>query len=326
MSRTLLLAVDPSELPEGVDARLRAAAGGMRVLVTGERAAMEAALDDVEIAAGFAPRDLLQRMPRLRWLQLWSAGADWLPRVPELAERDDLVVTSAVGIHAVQIGEHVFALLLALVRDLPDAIRAQDAHEWRRLDGPAGALRVRELYDRTLLVVGVGAIGARVAELGRAFGMRVIGVRRHPEHAVPGVERMVGPDALAEVVGEADAVVVTLPRTVETEGTFDEALLGRMKRGALLVNIGRGGTIDERALARALTEGRLGGAGLDVTEQEPLPADAPLWDAPNLVITSHYAGLTPRYHERAVALFLDNLRRYGAGEPLRNVVDKRLGA
>ncbi len=324
---TLLLAVDPNELPAGAEAELRAAAGGRRLLLTSDPEAMEAVLDDVEIAAGLGPHDLLARMPRLRWLQLWSAGADWLPRRhPELVERDDLTVTSAVGIHAIQIGEHVFALLLALVRDLPEAVRAQDEHRWRRAGHDDGGVRVRELYDMTLLAVGVGAIGARVAELGRAFGMRVVGVRRHPEQSVPGVERMVGPGALAAVVAEADAVVVTLPRTAETAGTFDDALLRRMKAGALIVNVGRGGTIDEPALIDALREGRLGGAGLDVTEQEPLPPDSPLWDAPNVLVTSHYAGLTPRYHERALALFLDNLRRYDAGEPLRNVVDKRLGA
>ena len=178
---------------------------------------------------------------------------------------------------------------------------------------------------KTMLLVGVGAIGRRTAHLAAAFGMRVWGIRRNPGRAVEGVERMGDMSRLHDWLPEADFVVLTAPLTPETRHMFDEAALRRMKPTAYLVNIGRGGTVDEAALVRGLQEGWLTGAGLDVFEQEPLPADSPLWKMPNVIITAHYSGATPEYHHRAMAIFLDNLRRYVQGEELRNVVDKRLG-
>jgi phosphoglycerate dehydrogenase-like enzyme len=316
----LLLAIEPERLPEGVEARVRADAPEYEVVVTRDRDEVLRRAGEIEIVMGFPPRDLLAGMPRLAWFQQWAAGADWLRDHPELADAA-FTLTSAVGIHAVQIGEHVFAGLLALARELPAAVLAQHERRWHGFND----VEPFELFEKNLLVVGVGAIGGRVAELGRAFGMRVTGVRRHPERATAGVERMVGPAELDAELAEADAVVLTVPLTDETQGLLDAERIGRMKPGAVLVNIGRGGTVDEAALAAALTEGRLRGAVLDVFETEPLPAGSPLWGAPHLLVTAHYAGATPRYGERAMALALDNLARYRAGEPLRNVVDKRLG-
>ncbi len=316
----LLLAIEPSRLPEGVEERLRAAAPELELVVGRDRQAIADRAAEIEVVIGFPPRDLLASMPKLRWFQQWAAGADWLRGHPDLVAAD-FTLTSAVGIHAVQIGEHVMACLLALAREIPEAVRAQDEHRWRDFN----QVTPFELYEKELLVLGVGAIGARVAELGHALGMRVTGVRRDPTRGVAGVARMLGPDALDEVLPDSDAVVVTVPLTNETRGMLDATRIGRMKGGAVLVNIGRGGTLDEVALAEALRQGRLRGAALDVFEREPLPPDDPLWDAPNLLITGHYAGATPRYGERAMALALDNLRRYVAGQPLRNVVDKRRG-
>jgi len=155
--------------------------------------------------------------------------------------------------------------------------------------------------------------------------MRVLGVRRDATVGAPGVEAMVGPNRLLDLLPEADFLVLTVPLTHETQGMIRERELRAMKPTAYVVNIGRGGTIQEDGLVRALREGWIAGAGLDVFEAEPLPEDSPLWAMDNVIITSHYAGLTPRYHERAMGIFMDNLRRYQAGEPLRNVVDKRLG-
>ena len=316
----LLLAIERERLPAGVEERLRAAAPEYELLVTRDRDEVRARAEDIEIIIGFPPRELLTAMPRLAWFQQWAAGADWLRRHPELVEAD-FTLTSAVGIHAVQIGEHVFAMLLALARELPDAVLAQRERRWRGFD----RAHPFELFDKELLVLGVGAIGGRVAELGKAFGMRVTGLRRNPEKAAAGVDRMVGPDALDEVLPGADAVVLTVPLTDETRNLLSGERIGRMKAGAVLVNIGRGGTVDEDALAAALADGRLRGAALDVFDTEPLPPTSPLWGLPNLLITSHYAGATPRYGERAMALALENLQRYIAGEPLKNVVDKKLG-
>ncbi|MEJ2292994.1 MAG: D-2-hydroxyacid dehydrogenase [Deinococcales bacterium] len=316
----LLLAIERERVPQGVEERLRAAAPAYELLVTRDRDEVRARAGEIEIIIGFPPRELLTAMPNLKWYQQWAAGADWLRRHPELAEAD-FTLTSAVGIHAVQIGEHVFATLLALARELPAAVLAQRERRWRGFD----RARPFELFDKDLLVLGVGAIGGRVAELGKAFGMRVTGLRRNPSKAAEGVDRMVGLDALDEVLPEADVVVLTVPLTDETRDLLSAERIGRMKPGAVLVNIGRGGTVDEQALAAALADGRLRGAALDVFETEPLPPGSPLWGLPNLLITSHYAGATPRYGERAMALALDNLQRYVAGEPLKNVVDKKLG-
>jgi len=316
----LLLAIEPERLPEGVEARLRADAPEYEVLVTRDRDEVRRHAGEIEIVIGFPPRELLTAMPKLAWFQQWAAGADWLRRHPELVDAD-FTLTSAVGIHAVQIGEHVFAGLLALARELPAAVLAQRERRWHGFND----VGTFELFEKNLLVVGVGAIGARVAELGRAFGMHVTGVRRHPDRGAAGVERMVGPEGLDDALADADAVVLTVPLTDETRGLLDARRIAAMRRGAVLVNIGRGGTVDEAALAAALADGRLRGAALDVFETEPLPATSPLWGVPNLLVTAHYAGATPRYGERAMALALENLARYRAGEPLKNVVDKRLG-
>ena len=176
-----------------------------------------------------------------------------------------------------------------------------------------------------MVLVGIGAIGERTAKVASGLEMRVLGVRRHPNVSAPGVEAMVGPDQLLSLLPQADFVVLTVPLTDETRHMIGETELRSMKPTAYLVNIGRGGTIDEEALIRALQEGRIAGAGLDVFETEPLPESSPLWDMDNVIVTSHYAGLTPLYNERALSIFLDNLRRYRAGEPLHNVVDKELG-
>lgn len=321
MARIILFDFEPGTFSEAQLAQVQALAPEMQILVTRDRAQIEAALDEIEIAVGGFPHDLLPRARNLRWYQQWVAGADWLLHHPEAADLD-FVLTSASGVHPIQIAEHVFAMLLAFARRLCRTVRAQERHEWihhSRMND------LFELHGKTMVLAGVGAIGARVAGVAGAFGMRVLGVRRNPEQGAPGVEAMFGPDRLLDVLPEADFVVLILPLTHETRHVIGERELRAMKPTAYLVNVGRGGLVDERVLVRALQEGWIAGAGLDVFETEPLPADSPLWDMENVIITPHYAGLTPHYHERALAIFLDNLRRYRAGEPLRNVVDKRLG-
>ncbi len=176
-----------------------------------------------------------------------------------------------------------------------------------------------------MLLIGVGAIGERTAKIAAAFDMHVIGMRRNASLAVSGIERMVRPDQLLDVLPEADFVVITAPLTPETRHMIDKRAFDAMKPTAYIVNIGRGATIVEPDLIDALQNGSIAGAGLDVFEQEPLPEDSPLWGMENVIITSHYSGLTPEYDARAIEIFLDNLNRYQAGEPLRNVIDKRLG-
>jgi phosphoglycerate dehydrogenase-like enzyme len=315
-----LLCFDPEEFNHAYVAQVEAFLPGTRVVVTRHQATIEAALDEVEIAAGWFPPELLGRAPRLRWVQQWGAGVDWLLRFPKAADMPFLL-TNASGVHAIPISEHIMGMLLMFARGLHSAVRAQNQREWWR----PHHRDVFELSGKTMLLVGVGAIGARTAELAVAHGMRVEGIRRNQPANVAGVAAMYAPHQLRERLAHADAVVLTVPLSRETQGLIGAPELAAMKPTAYLINIGRGATVDEAALVAALRAGRIAGAGLDVFAEEPLPATSPLWDMENVILTAHYSGNTPAYNERAMAIFLDNLRRFVAGEPLHNLVDKHAG-
>lgn len=271
-------------------------------------------------SGGSAADPFLAQAPDLRWIQTSSAGVDGICS-SALRARPEITLTAARGIHGDQMAEHTLALLLALTRSLPTFLRQQARREWKRHALP-------EMRGRTLLVVGYGTIGRSIARLGRAVGLHVVGVRRrgeaHGEDPVEGV-RVVGPDAMDELLAAADYVVLTLPLTAETQGLFDAARLARMRVGAYLVNVGRGPVVDEEALARAVTDGPLGGAALDVFAEEPLPPQSPLWDLPNVIVTPHVAAASPRYFEQVMNVFAQNLERFLSGEPLRHVVDVARG-
>lgn len=316
----ILITLEASRISEEQIAQIRAAAPEMKIVQTQDQQEIESLLDEIEIVVGDLPRDLLPRAKALRWMQQWGAGADWLMRYPE-AQELDFVLTNASGVHAIPITEHIFAFLFSLGRGFHKAMRGQIERQWRKLSSDD----LYELPDKTMVLIGVGAIGEQTARIADALNMRVIGVRRDPSVGAPGVERMVGNDQLLEVLPEADFVVVTVPLTQETEKMIGERELRAMKSSAYIVNIGRGKVIDQDALIRALREGWIAGAGLDVTDPEPLPEDSPLWEMENVIITAHYSGLTPYYNERALEIFLDNLERYRSGEEMRNVVDKGLG-
>ncbi|MEX2536052.1 MAG: D-2-hydroxyacid dehydrogenase [Trueperaceae bacterium] len=316
----LLLALEPDTLTETQIERVRAIAPNLRVVVSREREEIEELLGEIEVVAGQFPRDLLPKAPRLRWFQQWGAGSDWLLQHPE-AVTADFLLTNASGVHSIPISEHILAFMFAFARALPRAVRDQVEKNWNAPDGSG----VFELADKTMLLIGVGEIGARTARLASALGMRVVGVRHDPSKGAEGVSEMHGTDHLPKLLPHADFVVLTVPLTRETQGMIGEAELHAMKESAYLVNIGRGGTVDEVALVAALQEGWIAGAGLDVFEEEPLPVDSRLWAMENVIVTSHYSGSTPHYDERAFEILLDNLERYQAGEPLRNVVDKRRG-
>ena len=318
---TLLIAFEPGSFTDSEIAQIQSAAPGKRILVTNDREEIEAGLDDVEIAVGGFPPDLLLKAQNLRWFQMWSAGADWLLRYPEAIELD-FVLTSASGLHAIPISEHIFGFLLAFARGLHGSRGTQQRREWPPRDELDP---VFELAGKTMVLVGLGSIGQRTARLASALDMRVLGVRRHPRIDAPFVEAVHGPDALLGLLPEADFLVLAVPHTHETHGMIGEPEFRAMKPTAYLVNIGRGGTVQEPALIRALEEGWIAGAGLDVFETEPLPDDSPLWAMHNVLVTGHYSGHTPHYQVRALDIVLDNLQRYNAGEPMRNVVDKRLG-
>ena len=274
-----------------------------------------ALLEQVEVSFGVPRPEWWTQMRALRWVQASGAGADrWL--VPKAAAHP--AVFTAAHIHAEPIAEHLFALLLAFTRKLLPALHQQAEHRWAGLGDP------EVLSGKTLGLVGVGVIGRRAAELGAAFGMRVLGMRRSGGPA-PHVERMYTPEQKAELLPLCDVLMLTIPLTPRTRCFLGPEEFALLKPGALLFNIGRGKTVDTQALLDALHSGRLAGAGLDVTDPEPLPPNHPLWDAPNVLITPHNSGSQPDYGERAGDYFLANLRRYLAGQPLEGVIDKAEG-
>jgi phosphoglycerate dehydrogenase-like enzyme len=268
----------------------------------------------ISYGGGIAPADWAN-MPCLRWVQLYGAGAE---RILSPEARAHAAVITNAHVHGEAIPEHLFAMLLALTRRLPEALACQRAHQWGKIAG------VDVISGKTLGVMGVGAIGGRVAELARAFRLRVLGLRRSGA-AAPGVARMYTPAEKMAFLAACDYVMAILPLTPETEHTLGAAEFAAMPPGALFFNVGRGKTVDTAALLAALRSGHLGGAGLDVTDPEPLPSDHPLWENPHVIITPHNAGLHPTYAQEVGALFLDNLRRLLAGEPLQSVVDKERG-
>ncbi|MEE8391234.1 MAG: D-2-hydroxyacid dehydrogenase, partial [Anaerolineae bacterium] len=256
--KTILFNFEPGVIPETELARVRTAAPDMRLLVQHDHDEIESVLDEIEIAAAGFPRDLLPKAYNLRWLQQWGAGADWLLRHPEAVELD-FVLTNVSGVHAIPISEHILAFLLAFGRGFHRAMRAQEHREWFSYPQQKG---IFELVGKTMLLLGVGAIGGRTAEIATALGMRVLGVRRDPTVGAPGVETMFGPDQLLELLPEADFVVLTIPLTHETQGMIGEQELHAMKPTAYIVNVGRGGIIQENVLIQALQEGWIAGAGL----------------------------------------------------------------
>ncbi|GCF09367.1 D-2-hydroxyacid dehydrogenase [Dictyobacter arantiisoli] len=286
-----------------------------------------ARLQEAEILCSYwVPQNWRELAPHLRWLQASGAGVDGLRPTGILDAPSEVMVTTAVGIHATTIGEYVFGSMLMFNRSWPEMVRLQERHVW-----PASAnwykLGGRELDGQTLGIIGLGSIGRRIAQLGRAFGMHVIGTRRTVEEGAhdPDIDQLYPMTRLHEMLRQSDYVVLAVPLTPTTEKLIGEPELRALRPHAYLVNVARGGIIDEPQLIRALREGWLAGAGLDVTQQEPLPADSPLFSLPNVILTPHISGDSLQYDRRLTELFAANLRKYRAGEPLHNRYDPARG-
>ncbi len=283
-----------------------------------EAAPSEAELAGADVIIGWqvSPEQLVQA-PRLRWFHAGSAGVEHLD-LHSLREHG-VILTNSRGVSAPNMAEHAIGMMVALARRFPRLMREQAVHSWRDEDTHR---EVRELGEETLLIIGTGEIGSQIASRAAAFGMRVEGLRRRAlAETLPNFARIWLRDELSEALSGADHVVATLPDTPDTRGLLDAAAFAACKPGAMIYNIGRGAVIDTQALVAALQSGHLGGAGLDVTEPEPLPADSPLWDLENVLITAHTSGASPRYWERQEALVSENVARYQDGRPLRNLVD-----
>lgn len=253
--------------------------------------------------------------PRLCWVQSCSSGIGHILSLGLLA--DDVLLTNAAGVHANALAESVLAAILLHAKRIPERIERQRAHVWEEL-------HCAELRGQTICIIGTGNIGLATARLARAFGMRVVGVRRNPA-PLDFVDLVVTPDRLHEALHDARYVVIACPLTPETEGMIGAEALAALPRGAYLVNVSRGKVVQERPLLAALASGQLSGAYLDAHALEPLPTDHPFWDAPGVTVIPHDSHSSPCIGDNIVALFTDNLRRYLAGEPLRNVVDPTRG-
>jgi len=280
---------------------------------------------DAEAAFGGFSADRLRTVlagaPKLRWVHTFSAGVD--RHVPAMASYEHVILTNNSGAFDVPIAEHVIAMIFAAAKRVPEHLAAQGRREWQREVPHA------EVRDATLVILGMGSIGGELARLAGALGMRVVGVRRDPTHRgaspTPSVDRIVPPGLFVEVAREADYLAVTAALTPQTRGMVSAEVLAALKPTAWVINIARGAIVDEAALAAALTERRIGGAALDVFETEPLPAESPLWSLDNAILTPHVSNSSPRVRERSLALVAENVRRYKAGEPLLNQVDRRVG-
>jgi phosphoglycerate dehydrogenase-like enzyme len=306
-----------------------------------EVARIAAALPDVEVIDARDPASRLEHFPaadvllatrltaeeaaraaRARWIHTTAVGVGGVLQ-PAVLERP-IVVTNTRGTHGEAIAEHAIALALALRRRLHVALARQAERRWAQEE--ISRSRVPALSASQLLVLGLGGIGSRVAALGAGLGMRVEGIRRRLDlPAPPGVARVRPLSDLHDALAAADVVVLALPGTGETRALLGAHELGAMRRGAVLVNVARGRLVDDGALIDALRSGRLGGAGMDAFEREPLPPDHPFWTLPNVIITPHTAAFAGDYWRPAVDLFLENFARFRRGDPLLNVVDKAHG-
>jgi phosphoglycerate dehydrogenase-like enzyme len=260
----------------------------------------------------------VRKAPKLKWLQVFNAGVDH-PIFTEMIQRGARVTTSA-GAGAVPIAHTAICGLLMLSRNMPRWLAAQREHKW---DPMLGSGAPRDLRGQTVVVFGMGHIGAEIAQLAKALGMTVVGIRRSPRTADDPVDEMHTPERLAELLPRADWLVIAAPLTAETRKLVNAEVLSKLRPEAGLINIARGEIVDEQTLIDALRNGRLAGAYLDVFEQEPLPPESPLWDMPNVIVTPHNSSASLGNDERVYEVFIENLRRWLAGEALMNEVKLR---
>ena len=273
---------------------------------------------DTDIVFGGFNRSLFENAKQLKWVQVLSAGVDGL-LFPEFVE-SDITLTSAKGFVGPHLADQTWALLLGLLRGIGRSVRERTWDNRMSI-----RLATWELSERTLGLVGLGGTGIEFARRAQGFDMRVIAVDPEAVEAPSFVHEVWKMDRFHDLLAASDVVAICAPLTPETYGMFDDAAFEQMKSHALLINVTRGKIVDGPALLRALTSGSLGGAGLDVTPEEPLPLDSPLWDMPNVIITPHVAGGSPIRLDRSVGLFCDNLERMLVGKPLLSVIDKEKG-
>ena len=312
------IAVTTSEVSEGQIKKIASAAPAFDVL-HGEDAA--ANIGECEVIFGHAGHDLLARAKNLKWLHSFSAGVEHYLK-PEAKLAESVILTNSAGMHGVSISEHMIGMCLMLMRRLHNYYAQQNRHEWKYLGN------VRSIYKSNVTVVGLGGIGSHFASRCKALGAVVYGVVRTPRKDVPDcADKIFTVQELDEAIENADVVALTLPGTAETKCMFDKNRMLKMKKGAIIINIGRGTAIEQDALIELLGNGHIGGAGLDVTDPEPLPTDSKLWDFENVIITPHISGggTLPITVDFIVDRFIAYLKDYVDGKPFEKVVDRKSG-
>jgi phosphoglycerate dehydrogenase-like enzyme len=308
-----------SGLPPGIVRELQSVAPGVQFIDTRSRPSMDD-LAKVDAVIGVCVPELLAAGPSIRWIQVLNNGVESCVSIPALRERK-VLLTNMQRIGGDVIAEHAVAMLLALARGLDVYVKHQASGSWSYAEGRT----ITVASGKTVLVVGLGGIGSEVAKRAHALGLRVIATRASG-HAGPDYVSYIGlPEELPKLVAQADFVVNTVPLTAATTGLFDAALFARMKPGAYFINVARGRSVVTDALVAALREHKLAGAGLDVTDPEPLPSDHPLWRLPNVIITPHVSGDSDLGYEAITEVVKENVRRYVAGDRMLSVVDVERG-
>jgi len=301
---------------------LQSAAPGVKLLLAKDAKEAVALAKDADAVLGFCSADVLEAGPGIRWVQSFSAGVERCVSIPSLRERG-ILLTNMQRVAGPVMAEHVMAVMLAYARALHFYIPERMATRWtRELPAPG---RMMTLEGKTVLVVGLGGIGVEVAKRANALGMRVIATRASGREGPPFVSYVGLPDELVKLGAEADFVVNTVPLTPATTRMFDAKFFAAVKPGAFFVNVGRGQSVVQEELIGALRSGRLGGAGLDVTDPEPLPPDSPLWQMPNVILTPHVSAQSDVDDSVRMTVAVENLRRYVAGEKMLSVVDVAKG-
>ena len=303
--------------PAAVDELKKAAPSGVEVVGVGA-AELRARAAEADAILGTINNDLLRAAPKLKWVQSYSAGVErWM--TPEL-KASGVTLTNGKIIQGPNIADHAFAMLLGLTRELHRIIPNRSKEEWMR-----GQFQPIELRGKTAVIIGVGGIGMQIAQRAKGFDMRVVGVDPKDISYTPLIDKLVPPDRLDAVLPEADVVFISAPHTPQSEGMMGARQFDLLKKGVYFIAVSRGKLYDTGALVRALDSRRLAGAGLDVTDPEPLPKGHALWKFENVIITPHIAGQSDLVQGRRMDLLKENIRRFAAGEPLLNVVDKAKG-
>lgn len=298
-------------ISESLVKKIKETAAGFEVIVESNFKAALKSAKDAEIIAGEVEDDLIKVGNNLKWVHVWSAGVDNYD-LDYMRDRG-IILTNSSGVHGIQISEYILGVMLELVKGLHIFRDQQNKKIWEKKS-------TDELYKKTIGILGIGDIGRRTAELGKAMGMRVLGYRKSgkpDEH----VDIMYSEGQLDDMLPLCDFVINTLPLTDDTYHLIGAAQFEAMKEGSYFINVGRGKVVDENALIKALQNKKLKGAALDVFEEEPLPQDSPLWTLDNVIITPHISGLSPNYDERAVSILIENIERYIEGRPMLNQVE-----